>query len=95
MSDQDKNKLHLDRREFLGAGVAAGVTAAAGTGLTTNAQAAPKKGGTLKMGISGANTSDSWDGRTHSEGAECRRQDLDVQPAQGRHVPQRQKLWRR
>ena len=26
-----------------------------------------EKGGTLRMGIAGANTSDSWDGRTHSD----------------------------
>ena len=54
----------LDRRGFIKTGVAAGVLAA--TGLPA-AHAAPKSGGTLRMGIAGANTSDSWDGRTHSD----------------------------
>lgn len=51
------------RRGLLKAGVAAGVLTA--TGLPAVAQA--KKGGRLRMGIAGANTSDSWDGRTHSD----------------------------
>jgi len=54
----------LDRRGFLKTGVAAGVVAA--TGIRP-AFAAPKAGGTLRLGIAGANTSDSWDGRTHSD----------------------------
>lgn len=54
----------LDRRGFLKTGVAAGVVAA--TGISP-AFAEPKAGGTLRMGIAGANTSDSWDGRTHSD----------------------------
>jgi len=53
--------LELDRRGFIKAGVAAGVTAATG-GLSLPSYAAPKHGGTLRMGIAGANTSDSWDG---------------------------------
>ena len=56
----------LDRRGFLRTGVAAGVLAATGAGIST-ARAEPKPGGTLRMGIAGANTSDSWDGRTHSD----------------------------
>jgi peptide/nickel transport system substrate-binding protein len=57
----------IDRRGFIRTGVAAGVMAATGLGLSTPAIAAPKKGGTLRLGLSGANTSDSWDGRTHSD----------------------------
>jgi len=37
----------------------------AATGLPVAAQA--KRGGTLRLGLAGANTSDSWDGRTHSD----------------------------
>jgi peptide/nickel transport system substrate-binding protein len=44
-------------------GAAAGVLAA--TGMPLKAQA--KRGGRLRAGLSGANTSDSWDGRTHSD----------------------------
>ncbi|MEM9582287.1 MAG: ABC transporter substrate-binding protein [Pseudomonadota bacterium] len=51
------------RRGLLKSGVAAGVLAA--TGLP--AVAAPKRGGRLRLGLAGANTSDSWDGRTHSD----------------------------
>ncbi|WP_172297928.1 ABC transporter substrate-binding protein [Pseudoruegeria sp. HB172150] len=51
------------RRGLLRTGAAAGVLAA--TGLPAIAQA--KRGGHLKMGLNGANTSDSWDGRTHSD----------------------------
>ncbi|MEM9046122.1 MAG: ABC transporter substrate-binding protein [Pseudomonadota bacterium] len=53
----------LNRRQALQAGTAA--TALGLSGLS--ASAAPKKGGTLRMGLAGANTSDSWDGRTHSD----------------------------
>lgn len=54
----------LDRRGFLRTSVAAGVVAATGIRPVI---AAPKMGGTLRLGIAGANTSDSWDGRTHSD----------------------------
>ncbi|SFR35457.1 ABC transporter substrate-binding protein [Litoreibacter janthinus] len=53
----------ISRRSLLKTGVAAGVLSA--TGLPLRAQA--KKGGRLRLGIAGANTSDSWDGRTHSD----------------------------
>ena len=53
----------LSRRGLLKSGAAAGIIAA--TGLP--AKAAAKRGGTLRLGLSGANTSDSWDGRTHSD----------------------------
>ncbi|GFE64515.1 ABC transporter substrate-binding protein [Litoreibacter roseus] len=53
----------FSRRNLLKTGVAAGVLAA--TGLPVRAQA--KRGGRLRLGLAGANTSDSWDGRTHSD----------------------------
>ncbi len=53
----------MDRRGLLKAGAAAGVLAATGV----PAVAAPKSGGTLRLGLAGGNTSDSWDGRTHSD----------------------------
>jgi peptide/nickel transport system substrate-binding protein len=53
----------LSRRGLLKTGVAAGVLAATGLPL----RAAPKRGGKLVIGINGANTSDNWDARTHSD----------------------------
>lgn len=53
----------LSRRGLLKTGAAASVLAA--TGFPVRAQA--KRGGRLRMGVNGANTSDSWDGRTHSD----------------------------
>lgn len=53
----------LNRRGLLKTGVAAGVIAA--TGLP--ARSAATRGGTLRLGLNGANTSDSFDGRTHSD----------------------------
>jgi len=53
----------LDRRGLMKSGAAAGLLAA--TGMP--ALAAPKTGGTLRLGLAGGNTSDSWDGRTHSD----------------------------
>lgn len=52
----------ISRRGLLQSGVAAGVLAA--TGLPLRAQT---RGGKLTAGLGGANTSDSWDGRTHSD----------------------------
>ncbi len=54
---------NFSRRGLLKSGAAMGVLAA--TGLPVAAQA--KRGGTLRLGLAGANTSDSWDGRTHSD----------------------------
>ncbi len=54
---------NFSRRTMLQGTAAAGVLAASGT----QAVAAPKRGGKLRMGIKGANTSDTWDGRTHSD----------------------------
>ena len=53
----------ISRRGLLRSGAAAGVLAA--SGLPLRAQA--KRGGTLRLGLAGANTSDSWDGRTMSD----------------------------
>ncbi|MEM6407616.1 MAG: ABC transporter substrate-binding protein, partial [Pseudomonadota bacterium] len=53
----------ISRRGLLKSGIAAGVLSATGMPL----MAAPKKGGRLRLGLAGANTSDSWDGRTHSD----------------------------
>ena len=54
----------ISRRGLLKSGAAAGVLAA--TGLPLRAQEA-KRGGRFVAGLSGANTSDSWDGRTHAD----------------------------
>ncbi len=57
----------LSRRGLLQTGAAAGVLGAMGTRTFGASHSEPKRGGTLRMGIAGANTSDSWDGRTHSD----------------------------
>ena len=54
---------NISRRGLLKTGAAAGVLAA--TGMP--AVAMPKKGGTLRLGLAGANSSDSCDSRTHSD----------------------------
>ena len=53
----------FSRRGLLKTGAAAGVIAATGP----PAKSAAKRGGKLRMGLNGANTSDSFDGRTHSD----------------------------
>lgn len=52
----------ISRRGLLKTGVAAGVLGLSGMPLR-----AATMGGKLTAGISGSNTSDSWDGRTHSD----------------------------
>jgi len=52
----------ISRRGLLKTGVAAGVLSA--TGIPLRAQS---RGGKLTAGLGGANTSDSWDARTHSD----------------------------
>ena len=52
----------LTRRDVLKAGAAA-----ASMSVLPSLHAMAKKGGRLRIGTSGANTSDSWDGRTHSD----------------------------
>jgi peptide/nickel transport system substrate-binding protein len=56
----------MNRRGLLKAGAAAGLVAATASTVSA-ASDGPKKGGTLRLGLAGANTSDSWDGRTHSD----------------------------
>ena len=55
---------HWKRRSVLKAGAA---TVAATAVAPTMATAMGKSGGKLRIGLAGANTSDSWDGRTHSD----------------------------
>lgn len=55
---------NLSRRGVLKAGAA---TVAASALSTLPARSDPSRGGALRLGIAGANTSDSWDGRTHSD----------------------------
>ena len=55
--------LRIDRRGLLKATAATALAASAGPALA----AGPKAGGTLRLGLSGGNTTDSWDGRTHSD----------------------------
>lgn len=52
------------RRSVLRAGAA---TVAAAAVAPSALHAMGKKGGKLRIGLAGANTSDSWDGRTHSD----------------------------
>ena len=52
----------ISRRGLLQTGVAAGVLGLSGMPLR-----AQTRGGKLTAGLGGANTSDSWDGRTHSD----------------------------
>jgi len=52
----------ISRRGLIKTGVAAGVL-----GLTGMPLRAQTRGGKLTAGLSGANTSDSWDARTHSD----------------------------
>ena len=55
--------LNISRRTALKTAAAAGALSVAGM----PAIAAPKHGGTYTIGMSGGNTSDTWDSRTHSD----------------------------
>ncbi len=55
--------MNINRRTVLQTTAAAGALAAVGK----PAIAAPKRGGILRIGMKGANTSDTWDARTHSD----------------------------
>ena len=58
----EARKGRVSRREFLSIAAAAGLTATAANGLwTTTARAAPKRGGTFRLGVHDGNTSDSMD----------------------------------
>jgi len=52
----------ISRRGLLKSGAAAGVLGLSGMPLR-----AQTRGGKLTAGLGGANTTDSWDGRTHSD----------------------------
>ena len=52
----------ISRRRLLKTGAAAGVLTASGLSLR-----AQQRGGTLRLGIAGASSSDTWDSRTHSD----------------------------
>ena len=53
--------LKLQRRTVLKAGGATLLATSAFPSFAT----AQKRGGTLRLGLSGGNSTDSWDGRTH------------------------------
>ena len=55
--------MNISRRTALKTAAAAGALSV--TGMP--AIAAPKHGGTYRIGMSGGNTSDTWDSRTHSD----------------------------
>ena len=55
--------LKLSRRAALASAAAAGALSVAGL----PAHARPRHGGTYRIGMSGGNTSDTWDSRTHSD----------------------------
>ncbi len=55
---------NMNRRGVLKAGAA---TVAATALSSVPARSMGKKGGRMRIGLAGANTSDSWDGRTHSD----------------------------
>jgi peptide/nickel transport system substrate-binding protein len=57
--------LNIDRRTLLKASAATALITGAGPALAGSH--GPKMGGTLRLGLSGGNTTDSWDGRTHSD----------------------------
>ncbi|MXZ81425.1 MAG: ABC transporter substrate-binding protein [Gammaproteobacteria bacterium] len=56
--------MNITRRDVLKAGAAA---TALSLMPTIPAHSMPKKGGRLRLGLDGSNTSDSWDSRTHSD----------------------------
>lgn len=56
----------LDRRNFLGGAAALGLSASISP-ISALAQASPKKGGTLRMGMEGGSPSDSLDPRSYAD----------------------------
>jgi len=57
--------LKMNRRTLLKATAATALVTSTGAALAGSH--GPKMGGTLRLGLSGGNTTDSWDGRTHSD----------------------------
>jgi|SaaInl7_200m_RNA_FD_contig_41_373085_length_2386_multi_38_in_0_out_0_1 peptide/nickel transport system substrate-binding protein len=73
MSSLDKlgyfaKKGRVSRREFMSQAAALGVTTALATSIwTSNAKAAPKKGGRLRVGVGHGSTTDNWDPGTYTD----------------------------
>ena len=61
------HQILLNRRSFMKKAGATGTTFAIGMGTTTTANATPKKGGTLRVGLSGGSTTDTFDPRTFAD----------------------------
>lgn len=61
-----ESSIILDRRQILTGAAAFGLSATFGA-MPAMAQGAPKKGGTLRMGVEGGSASDSFDPRTYAD----------------------------
>ena len=61
-----ESKIILDRRQLITGAAALGLSATFGA-MPAMAQSAPKKGGTLRMGVEGGSASDSLDPRTYAD----------------------------
>ena len=68
-NDTDASGILLQRRRLIAGAGALGLAAAFGPGAAL-AQAAPKKGGTLRMGLQGGSASDTLDPRTFADAVE-------------------------
>ena len=63
---EEARRGRLSRRAFMQYAIAAGMTASAATGFwSQQAMAAPKKGGTFRLGTHDGNTSDTHDPGTY------------------------------
>ncbi|MEO5796468.1 MAG: ABC transporter substrate-binding protein [Rhodoferax sp.] len=61
-----ESRIILDRRQLITGAAALGLSATFGA-MPAMAQSAPKKGGTLRMGVEGGSASDSLDPRTYAD----------------------------
>ena len=61
-----ESRIILDRRQIITGAAAFGLSATFGA-MPAMAQGAPKKGGTLRMGVEGGSASDSFDPRTYAD----------------------------
>ena len=61
-----ESKIILDRRQLITGAAAFGLSATFGA-MPAMAQSAPKKGGTLRMGVEGGSASDNFDPRTYAD----------------------------
>jgi peptide/nickel transport system substrate-binding protein len=64
--NQSESRIILDRRQLITGAAALGLSATFGA-LPAMAQSAPKKGGTLRLGLEGGSASDSLDPRTYAD----------------------------